>query len=298
MQLSGFPPKAFLIGAQKSGTTQLASLLGQHEQVCLAAPKEPDIFSRNWSHGLEAGRTAFTDPARLCLDASTSYSSACLPAYFPGDVGVFSHYNGVAERIHSVSPQARFIYLLRDPVARAVSGYWHQVRAGFEQRPLQQALVEDSYYLRTSHYAGQIEQYLLYFGLDHFLLLTFEELVRDPQAAAKKCFAFLGLPDVHVSPEGAQNKSFVYGGLYARLNRGLAGVGGLNAVVKKVKPMLPRRVLEWGAERLTQPVPQPTDQDYALLADRFAPMIERLESMTGRRFDEWRTRRAGMTADS
>jgi hypothetical protein len=157
--LSAFPPKVFVIGAQKSGTTQLASLLGQHPDICLARSKEPDIFSGRWCQGLDSFQSEFARLDRICLDASTSYSCACLPRYFSQDIGVESGFNGVPERIHSVSPDARFIYIMRDPVARAFFGYWHEVRAGRETRPFEIAVRQTTYFLRTSHYFGQIELY-------------------------------------------------------------------------------------------------------------------------------------------
>jgi hypothetical protein len=40
-----FPPEAFIIGAQKAGTTSLADLLDQHPGIVVSNPKEPDFFN-------------------------------------------------------------------------------------------------------------------------------------------------------------------------------------------------------------------------------------------------------------
>src|SRR5262249_59279001 len=60
---------------------------------------------------------------------------------------------GVPERILSFSPDARFIYLMRDPVERTISHYWHRVRWSGEHRPILAAPRTDPQYTDTSHYA-------------------------------------------------------------------------------------------------------------------------------------------------
>ena len=72
-----FPPKAFIIGAQKAGTTFLSYLLDQHPHITLAESKEPDFFTRHWEKGLEWYRKRFSGPEEnILIDASTSYTAA------------------------------------------------------------------------------------------------------------------------------------------------------------------------------------------------------------------------------
>src|SRR3569833_1019554 len=71
-----FPPQAFIIGAQKSGTTSLAYLLDQHPMIGLATPKEPDFLTVNWDRGLDWYRACFREPKEILIDASVSYTMA------------------------------------------------------------------------------------------------------------------------------------------------------------------------------------------------------------------------------
>ncbi len=294
----GFPPGVFIIGSQKSGTTQLASLLDQHPDICVARSKEPDIYSRFWSKGLDAFKDEFSDTNAICLDASTSYTSACLPKYFPQDEGVESNFNGVVEHIYSVVPNARFIYIMRDPVNRTFSAYWHQVRAGSETRSFKEAIKEDTYYLRTSHYFGQIELYLERFSKSQFLFLTFEEFIKNPYETARACFTFLGLrDDIELVKDGGQNKSFVYGGLFGRLNTLLNRIGGINTLVKLIKPIVPRKFLEWGASRITQQVPKISGIEYEMMEGMFNNSISQLEELTGKEYLMWRSRPKNQSAE-
>ncbi|MCP4835408.1 MAG: sulfotransferase, partial [Phycisphaera sp.] len=38
-------PRAFIIGANKTGTSTLCAILDAHPDVCMSAPKEPCTFS-------------------------------------------------------------------------------------------------------------------------------------------------------------------------------------------------------------------------------------------------------------
>ena len=79
-------------------------------------------------------------------------------------------------RIARLVPDARLVYLLRDPVKRLRSHYLERVRAGDETRPPERALREHVGYVRASQYAWQLEQYLEYFPRRQILVITTEEL--------------------------------------------------------------------------------------------------------------------------
>ena len=74
-----------------------------------------------------------------------------------------------AERIKRVVPEARILIMLRDPVERAYSQYWNDVREGIEKRSFLDALAEEqrsgpgawgvsSLYIDCGRYADQVEQ--------------------------------------------------------------------------------------------------------------------------------------------
>ncbi len=115
MNEDAFPPRLYLIGAQKAGTTTLAFLLDQHPDIALSDPKEPGYFVDPDAKGLEWYRGCF--PAKLpamLLDASTGYTM--MAAQSGAD-------DSVPLRIKAAAPDARFIYVLRDPVDRTISAY-------------------------------------------------------------------------------------------------------------------------------------------------------------------------------
>jgi hypothetical protein len=184
-----FPPRAFVIGAQKAATTTFAEALDQHPGLMVSNPKEPHFFTTNRHRGLEWYRGCFAGgDAALLVDASTSYTLCPFPGQERSDDPIV----GTPERIARVSPEARFIYLLRDPAARAYSAYWHAVRRGWESRPLAAAITEESRYIAGSSYAFQLRRYLEVFPIERFMLASTDAFLRDPQRVLEQCVSFSG----------------------------------------------------------------------------------------------------------
>lgn len=285
-----FPPEAYLIGAQKAGTTTLAELLDLHPAIAVSDPKETRFVNLHWSRGLDWYRRCFpADEGRIFVDASPDYSSLpvpCPPAPppSPGDPR-----RDVVERLYQMRPDARFIYILRDPVARTHSGYWHAVRAGHERRPFREAILADSIYLRTGCYAEQIEHYLTRFPIDRFLILVFEEIRTDMIAAAQACYLFLGAEPTDFAPEDSptRNQSYVYTGAGRAVTNLIPTVALRKAMTRLAKQVLPDVAQNALRRALTQDVPPLGPDDRAFLAEVFADHNARLERLLGRRFEPW-----------
>ena len=92
-----------------------------------------------------------------------------------------------AERIKRAVPEARILIMLRDPVDRAYSQYWNDVREGIERRSFLDALAEEqrsgpggwgvsSLYIDCGRYADQVARYLDRFGA-RVQVLFFEDFV-------------------------------------------------------------------------------------------------------------------------
>ena len=114
----------------------------------------------------------------------------------------------VPQRIHSLLPNAQLIVLLRDPVERALSQYFHSVRLRFETLPLEDALaaeeerlstgklqhLQEHSYVSRSRYLEQLDRYLELFPGRQLLVLQSETLFADPTATWRQIEASLDLP--------------------------------------------------------------------------------------------------------
>jgi hypothetical protein len=278
-----FPPRAYLIGAQKAGTTTLAALLGGHPGIAVARPKEPDFFTGNFERGLTWYRARFAHaaPGALLLDASTSYTMA------PLDPAPGSRMDKVPERIAACRPDALFIYVLREPAERAWSAYWHAVRAGWEKDGFARALRPDSLYVRASRYGHQLARFTDRFARERILLLDFGDLRPDPVGAAARCVRFLGLPPAPAGDLAPRhdNRSFVFNPLGRALTGVLGGPAGLKRLNRALGRHLPAPLRRAARRALTTDVP-PLDP-----ASR-----ARLEALLAEELMAWRQLVAGPRA--
>jgi len=282
-----FPPKSFLIGAQKAGTTTLAYLLNQHPQLTIGETKEPHFFTDHWSKGLEWYRKQYPDsPNTLGMDASTSYTMAPLtPGWKQRNPRV---YEGVPAKVHSVSPDARFIYLLRDPVDRTYSGYWHDVRMGVKNEAFRAAVESNPFYLDVSDYHGQLLRWLDSFPLASFHFVRFEDLKDRPLEVVNACLTFLGLPTTDaIVPESARNQSRQVGWLGRRVNRMEIAFPRLRAVLKSKLPGGIKALVN-DVKTGAGPIPKMAEEDRRFLVGYFRERNERLEQLIGLSFDDWR----------
>ncbi len=107
----------------------------------------------------------------------------------------------VAERMARIVPEGRLIYLVRDPIERALSHYLHHRAEGTEQRPIEEALLDPhSQYLQRSRYHARLEPYLAYFSREQILICAQEDLLARRWATLRELYRFAGEEDTFWSP--------------------------------------------------------------------------------------------------
>lgn len=281
-------PNLFIIGAMKSGTTTLHEYLDSHPQIAMSRIKEPGFFVEELTlrQGEDWYLSLFEQDERFRYRGESSTHYTKLPIY-----------QGVAERLSLFSPNARLIYIMRNPIERLVSHYWHNVRDplyGRERRALLKAVRKRPDYLAFSDYAMQLEPYIELFGRDALYPLTFEALIQNPQRELDQLYAWLGLPSHPIGGESllAHNQK-------PKDIIGVAGAGLLNRIEHsdawgRISPYVPSWVKSWAKKRAYKPVDErPPQQDIPLLKDAIGDLqlrqIDRLSSLLGRDFPEWRT---------
>jgi hypothetical protein len=279
-------PNLFIIGAMKSGTTSLHEYLDTHPQIAMSEVKEPGYFVEEL--GLPKGEKWYLsqwEPGaryRYRGESSTHYTK--LPIF-----------QGVPERLFRFNPEARLIYIMRNPFDRVVSHYWHAVRDlfhGGELRPLLKAVQEDPGYLAFSDYAMQLEPYFERFGRDAVLTLTFEALIEDPQREIDRIYRWLGLASHPIGePSGkAHNQK-------PEDMTGVAGAGILNRIQysnawDRISPHVPAWMKNWAKKQAYRPVvEQEVLNDIPRLREVIAELqrrqIDNLIRLLGRDFPEW-----------
>jgi hypothetical protein len=209
-------PNFVIVGAMKCGTSSLAKWLGDHPDAWVVPEKELHFFNQGWERGLpwyESRFTASNGQARVG-EASPTYL-----------VDLDCH-----DRMASVLPDARLIAMVRDPVDRAYSHYWHwRERMGetrtFEQvvddelagRPGADRLVwnperpEEYSYLGPGVYLKQLQHLASRFERGQLKVIVFDDLSEKPDEVFRDVCRFLEL-GVEQVPEsvGRVENSFRY----------------------------------------------------------------------------------------
>lgn len=178
-------PNFFIIGAHKAGTTSLYNYLRAHPKVFMPDEKEPVHLTRPdfEDDAVQREYLALFDDAG---DAVAVGEACTRKAWFP-------LFTGAPERIARLAPEARIIYLLRDPVDRMRSQYVDAVASGREPHDLVRALLIGAQYSYPSLYALQLEQYLRVLDREQVLLVTSENLRDDRTATLASIYRFLGV---------------------------------------------------------------------------------------------------------
>ncbi len=178
------PVDVLVIGALKAATTSLAAHLRAHRDVFVPTIKELAFFTYeyNWHRGRAWYEACFADAAahQVRCEASPHY------AWWPG-------HEGVPERVARMAPDAKIVYVVRDPEARMASMYRQAVAFGGERRPFARAILETADYLDTSRYHTQLARWLACFRADQVLLITTEALASDPVSVMAAIDSFIGI---------------------------------------------------------------------------------------------------------
>ena len=184
-------PDFLLIGATKCGTTSLERWLRAHPAVWMPEQKEVRYFTTQ--HNLHRGRewyaAQFAPAPRDALIGEASNAYTRYPVY-----------DGVPERMAALLPDAKLLYLIRDPMKRIESHYRHRLVTGIEWRRPDDAITADPRYVAASLYGQQIEQYLRFFDRSQLLVVKSEDLFADAARALRKIAGFLGV-DPDAGPE-------------------------------------------------------------------------------------------------
>ena len=201
-----------VIGAGRSGTTSLCSLLEGHREVCFSNIKEvhyfsiPDLYRRGEGYYHSFFRRYRGEPVVASADTYLLMDHEAI------------------QRVHAYNPEMKIIVLLRDPVARAWSSYHYSVSYGhhgayadFLDSPEKEKNIRDEKDIVRRNNAGHFYGGLYYehlhrwaeaFPGEQMLLLKTETLKEAPEELTRELYTFLDLvPDGSVP--GTANQAAV-----------------------------------------------------------------------------------------
>jgi hypothetical protein len=268
-------PDFLLIGAQKSGTSTVNRMLGNHPDVFMPTD-EIHYFDRFYDRSPRwyAGHFCAATPGQRLGEGS--------PEYMVDPVA--------RRRINDDLPDVRLLCILRDPVERAYSHYWHNRTRGHEPRDFRDALDTSTApigpsasprdrlrfaYVERGLYARQLRQIALDIPSADLLVVFFDDLRNDPARLRRAIYAHVGVDPAWDAPLPRPRNQFVT----YRSQR-------LRPAIRHL-PVRPLRRLLGRANVRYSSYPQLDEQTRASARSRFADDIAELAVMTGRDLSAW-----------
>jgi len=232
---------AFIVGAQKAGTTSLYDWIGQHPDVYAPQEfKDYHFFSNEalYCKGSAYFERLYKGSSKLKIHGAVNY------LYFA---------ERSAERILQYNSDAKIIICLREPSSRAISAYSYFVRTMREHRSFSEALRRElageisnykeranNTYIGHGYYSRQIDCYLEYFKPEQIHIMFFEDLSHEKRQIDTMRFLcrFLGISDqftfdyIHLNSSAAPK---------SRLLNFILRKSGLTKIAKVVFPVGTRK---------------------------------------------------------
>jgi Sulfotransferase domain len=211
-------PDFLIIGAQRGGTTSLYNYLQAHPAIAPSSTKEVHYFDRRFDKSLAWYQGHF--PTKIekyhtqLLSRQPFLTGEATPCYL--------FYPHASQRVVQSLPDVKLIVLLRNPVDRAFSQYYHALDHGFATLSFEDAIereeeraarereliMKDEYYYSIEYmeraylsrgiYVDQLQAWMKLFPREQFLFLKSEGFYTNPAATVKEVLEFLNVPEAEI----------------------------------------------------------------------------------------------------
>lgn len=214
--LTGFMhvlPDFYILGVEKGGTSSLYNYLVQHPFIHSAVTKEINFINKYYDRGTNWYRVCFPFNFQKFIDKHFLRKN-----FITGEASVrYFDYPHSPERIKKLTPNAKFILLLRNPIDRAYSEYSMTARWGVEKLSFEEAIniekerttkeyekmindqnyYHENYfrhaYLKRGIYIDLLKRWLEYFPREQFYIAKSEDFFENPSVIYNKILKFLDL---------------------------------------------------------------------------------------------------------
>jgi len=209
-------PNLITIGTSRGGTESLYHYIRHHPSVAVSSKREIYFFGKDphYDVGLNWYRTFFPTSIYKKFFNKTHKNNLII---YEGTTDYLFQPKS-PERILKTLPNVKFIVMLRNPVERAYSQFYHNIDDGFEDLDsfeeaiklepkrmeklsndgLEHSIYNHHAYLKRGIYAYQLENWFKIFPREKFLIMKTEDLKKDPQKIVNKIYDFVDLPHLKI----------------------------------------------------------------------------------------------------
>lgn len=179
----------------------MTGLLRDHPDVFMSARKELHFFDFDFGKGIPWYKSHFE------LAGDQQAIGEATPNYM--------YFSETIPRIVGLLPGVRLVAILRNPVERAYSHYWHNRSTGREKLGFSDALAKEKdrlaaddprvkalwSYADRGYYLRQLKVVEESVGRSHLLVLLFDDLSDNPTLVYRSLCEFLGVDEVEIPRE-------------------------------------------------------------------------------------------------
>lgn len=196
-------------------------------------------------------------------------------------------------QIAQTIPQAKIVFVFRNPVERAVSLYRLKVAYGMYRWNFPEALEKDPELINSGLYWSHLSEWIELFPHEQLLVTLYDDLASDPQAFVNEVADFIGVEDLMLSQSqlrrvfSTERMTRPRSYLATRTATAFADwckSRRLDHLVARVRDSALIKLFLGGGESLPQMPPEAIQE----LAELFRPEVEALESHLGRNLDAWK----------
>ena len=271
-------PNLIVIGAMKCGTTSLHFQLRRHPEIETSSEKELNFFieEKNWPKGVAWYASRFRGGTAIRGESSPNYASA-------------SRYPGVVERMASIVPDARLVYLVRDPIERLISDWLHEVAGEGDRRPFEEIARNEMRFLDRSRYWRQVSEFLARYPESRIHVIEMTDLRDRREGTLRRLLAFLDvdpdvpLPDLRLHRTEDKRRKTALG---ERVKRSVIG-RGIDRLPQRLRWPANHRLYRYPpfARRIERPILSARGR--AEIAERLRDDTNRFREFAGRDFPQW-----------
>lgn len=285
----GILPNTLLAGTPKSGTTTLWTYMREHPDVYMAGKKELWFFfdDRVWSRGTDWYRHQFNQ------HRGEKIIGEATPLYFYSEKAL--------DRIAKTIPDVMLVFIFRNPVDRAFSHYWHNMKKLKDETSFEKAIDEDIKGKRIEELArgsvryfelGCYYRYLIKwydrFPKKNIFTVIFEEMISKWDVVLSELYSFLGIDTSFITDKEVNTNK----GRYFRFK-------WMSWLYKesRIKAMLTGKMpasIQMGVKRLRDDLaftgknPRMSREMKEMLLSAYFEEIKRLETLSGRDLSVWK----------
>ena len=267
-----------IVGAQKSGSTSLRAFLGEQSEEIFTPDRELHFWNKDSSYQDGAGLANYLEnfsrakPHQIMGEKSPSY---LVSKEAPG-------------RIHKHFPEMKIIAILRNPIDRAYSAYWHGRRIGaisakttFGEAVRNHEINRGKPFgdiVTPGQYSQQIARYLNFFPLEKLYIISFESTLNQSKDELHGVLKFL-LPHYAIANQESQlsfpKRNVARASRFPRLNEAMFNSRFLSY---SRKSKISKKSL------IDLKVPEMLEADRNFLREFYAGENEALQSILGKNF--------------